>query len=56
MNNLGHSIVLKNRSKGLPALQDFLLEADAVPEPGSGGVLTRTLNVALTPNEASHLA
>jgi NADPH-dependent curcumin reductase CurA len=49
MNNLRRSIVLKSRPRGLPALQDFLLETDAVPEPGAGEVLTRTLWLSLDP-------
>jgi hypothetical protein len=53
MNNLRRSIVLKRRPRGLPALQDFLLETDAVPRARCGrGADAHALAVA-RPGDAS---
>ncbi|WP_238890761.1 NADP-dependent oxidoreductase [Achromobacter insuavis] len=42
-------IVLASRPAGLPAPADFRLEQAAVPEPGEGQVLLRTLYLSLDP-------
>lgn len=42
-------IVLAARPRGLPTLQDFRLEEMAVPTPGKGQVLLRTLYLSLDP-------
>jgi len=42
-------VVLAARPHGLPTLQDFRLEESAVPTPGDGQVLLRTLYLSLDP-------
>ncbi|MES2936541.1 MAG: NADP-dependent oxidoreductase [Pseudomonadota bacterium] len=46
---INRRIVLAARPRGLPAPQDFRLEEAAVPAPGAGQVLVRTLVLSLDP-------
>lgn len=49
MNEPCRSIVLRSRPTGQPRLEDFELRESAVPSPGEGEVLTRTLWLSLDP-------
>ena len=49
MSNRRRSIVLRNRPKGAPRPNDFSMEEEAMPKPGEGEVLTRTLWLSLDP-------
>jgi NADPH-dependent curcumin reductase CurA len=44
-----HSIVLKRRPHAAPGREDFELREDAVPQPGSGEVVTRTIWLSIDP-------
>jgi NADPH-dependent curcumin reductase CurA len=46
---INRRIVLAARPRGLPTAQDFRLERAAIPEPGQGQVLLRTLYLSLDP-------
>jgi NADPH-dependent curcumin reductase len=46
---LRRSVVLRRRPQGAPSLADFALEEDAIPQPGPGAVLTRTLWLSIDP-------
>lgn len=48
-NNVNRRIVLAARPRGLPTAHDFRLEEAAVPTPGPGQVLLRTLSLSLDP-------
>jgi hypothetical protein len=43
------SWVLKHRPSGAPSADDFALRDDAVPEPGPGEVVTRTIWLSIDP-------
>ena len=43
------SWVLKQRPSGAPSADDFALREDAVPEPGPGEVVTRTIWLSIDP-------
>lgn len=43
------SVVLRRRPQGTPAPEDFEVVEDAVPQPGPGEVLTRTLWLSIDP-------
>ncbi|MCG2599973.1 NADP-dependent oxidoreductase [Achromobacter insuavis] len=47
--SLNRRIVLASRPRGEPADSDFRLETDAVPEPGLGQLLLRTVYLSLDP-------
>lgn len=47
--NVNHRILLTARPRGLPAPQDFRFEETAVPTPGEGQLLLRTLYLSLDP-------
>jgi hypothetical protein len=49
MDTINRRIVLAVRPRGLPTAQDFRLESTAVPVPGPGQVLLRTLWLSLDP-------
>jgi len=49
MSNLRRSIILQSRPKGAPALDNFAVEEQPIPQPGEGEVLTRTLWLSLDP-------
>ncbi|HTI02163.1 MAG TPA: NADP-dependent oxidoreductase [Acidisoma sp.] len=49
MSNLRRSIILQTRPKGAPSLENFGIEEQAMPKPGEGEVLTRTLWLSLDP-------
>ena len=44
-----HSWVLRHRPSGEPSPDDFALREDAVPEPGPGEVVTRTIWLSIDP-------
>jgi len=48
-NAINRQVVLAARPHGLPNLQDFRIEETAVPTPGDGEVLLRTLYLSLDP-------
>jgi NADPH-dependent curcumin reductase CurA len=48
-NNINHRILLTARPRGLPTPQDFRQEETAVPTPGEGQLLLRTLYLSLDP-------
>src|ERR1700757_3935570 len=43
------SWVLQQRPSGAPSAEDFALREDAVPEPGPGDVVTRTIWLSIDP-------
>src|ERR1700739_943009 len=43
------SWVLQQRPSGAPSAEDFALREDAVPEPGPGEVVTRTIWLSIDP-------
>ena len=47
--NVNRQILLKSRPEGAPGLDNFQLTEGAIPEPGEGEVLTRTLYLSLDP-------
>jgi NADPH-dependent curcumin reductase len=49
MPDLNRQIVLKSRPEGVPGLDNFALTKAAIPEPGDGEVLMRTLYLSLDP-------
>lgn len=49
MTELNRRIVLASHPRGLPTPEDFRLETQAVPQPGEGQVLLRTLFLSLDP-------
>jgi NADPH-dependent curcumin reductase CurA len=49
MADLNRQIVLKSRPEGMPGLDNFVLTKSAIPEPGDGEVLMRTLYLSLDP-------
>jgi NitT/TauT family transport system substrate-binding protein len=49
MTDACHSIILQRRPAGEPRLEDFGMEESAIPQPGTGEVLTRTLWLSLDP-------
>src|ERR1700761_5461977 len=49
MSDRRRSVILRSRPKGAPTLHDFSLDEDAIPRPGDGEVLTRTLWLSLDP-------
>ena len=48
-NSLRRSVVLKRRPHGEPAPGDFEIVEDAIPSPGEGEVLTRTIYLSIDP-------
>jgi NADPH-dependent curcumin reductase len=46
---MNRQIVLKNRPEAMPGLDNFALVESAVPQPGEGDVLIRTLYLSLDP-------
>jgi NADPH-dependent curcumin reductase CurA len=48
-NTVNRRLLLAARPRGLPTLQDFRLDEAAVPTPGDGQVLLRTLYLSLDP-------
>ena len=44
-----HSVVLKRRPSGEPAASDFEIREDAIPSPGPGEVVTRTIFLSIDP-------
>ncbi|WP_329740410.1 NADP-dependent oxidoreductase [Dyella sp. A6] len=46
---INRQIVLNSRPRGEPTLHDFRLEEQAIPEPGDGQVLSRTIYLSLDP-------
>ena len=49
MSSARHSIILRRRPVREPALEDFELVEDAVPTPGPGEVVTRTIWLSIDP-------
>jgi NADPH-dependent curcumin reductase CurA len=49
MDTLRRSILLQSRPHAVPELSNFALQEDAVPQPGHGEVLTRTLWLSIDP-------
>ncbi len=49
MGKLRRSVILRSRPQGAPMLENFALEEEAMPKPGEGEVLTRTLWLSLDP-------
>jgi NADPH-dependent curcumin reductase CurA len=49
MSDSRRSVILRSRPKGQPTLDNFSLEAEPIPQPGDGEVLTRTLWLSLDP-------
>jgi NADPH-dependent curcumin reductase len=47
--SVNRQIVLKSRPEGVPSLDNFALTQAAIPEPGDGEVLMRTLYLSLDP-------
>src|SRR6266849_2349281 len=47
--SVNRQILLKSRPEGAPGLDNFQLTESAIPEPGEGEVLTRTLYLSLDP-------
>src|SRR5216684_897585 len=47
--SVNRQILLKSRPEGAPGLDNFQLTEGAIPEPGEGEVLTRTLYLSLDP-------
>ena len=47
--NLRRSVVLKRRPHGEPTPDDFAIQEDAIPTPGEGQVVTRTLWLSIDP-------
>ena len=47
--SLNRRVVLAARPQGEPADSDFRLETDAVPQPGPGQLLLRTVYLSLDP-------
>src|SRR6202140_3755907 len=43
------SVVLKRRPRGEPSADDFEIQEDAVPTPGPGEVVTRTIWLSIDP-------
>src|ERR1700683_1429396 len=43
------SVVLKRRPRGEPGTSDFEMQESAIPTPGSGEVLTRTIFLSIDP-------
>jgi NADPH-dependent curcumin reductase CurA len=43
------SVVLKRRPRGEPEPSDFEVHEDAIPEPGTGEVVTRTVWLSIDP-------
>ena|SRR5579864_9433344 len=54
MADLNRQIVLKRRPDGMPGLDNFELTKAAVPEPGDGELLMRTLYLSLDPKGGAH--
>ena len=46
---LRRSVVLKRRPHGAPQAEDFEIREDAVPQPGAGEVVTRTIWLSIDP-------
>jgi len=46
---LRRSVVLKRRPKGEPRVSDFEIQEDAIPAPGPGEVVTRTIWLSIDP-------
>ena len=46
---MGRSVVLKRRPSGEPRATDFEVIEDAVPDPGPGEVVTRTIFLSIDP-------
>jgi NADPH-dependent curcumin reductase CurA len=49
MSDSRRSVILRSRPKGQPTPENFSVETDAIPQPGDGEVLTRTLWLSLDP-------
>ena len=49
MNDTRRSVILRRRPDGEPRKDDFEVVSDAVPEPGPGEVLTRTIWLSIDP-------
>jgi hypothetical protein len=49
MDSVNRRVVLASRPRGEPVAQDFRLDEEAVPAPGEGQVLLRTLYLSLDP-------
>ena len=50
MNTLtNRRIVLANRPQGAPRSSDFAIISEAVPDPGEGEILSRTIYLSLDP-------
>src|SRR5436190_17920580 len=47
--SVNRQILLKSRPEGAPSLENFELRESAVPEPGEGELLMRTLYLSLDP-------
>ncbi len=49
MTDQRQSLLLKERPTGMPSAKNFTLATDAIPAPGAGEVLTRTLYLSIDP-------
>jgi NADPH-dependent curcumin reductase CurA len=49
MSDSRRSVILRSRPKGQPALDNFSVDAEPIPQPAEGEVLTRTLWLSLDP-------
>ena len=49
MTDQRQSLLLKERPSGMPSAKNFTLATDAIPSPGAGEVLTRTLYLSIDP-------
>ena len=47
--SIRRSIVLKRRPTGAPSREDFDILEDAIPSPGAGEVVTRTIWLSIDP-------